>query len=173
MVTVQTCVGFLLTMVSIHLVPPIDAVIGWRWTFVFLARGTFLGAWAMYALRRDARVGKARSWPSLRHTECRFGSSSTELGEASLLFMSGTPQHRRSIQWICSCGVMPGSKPPEAIGGARNKQGARFVHYCETPICFTTGCHNSCSLRMNSVVSAGDIGRAKVARSASFCLSSG
>jgi hypothetical protein len=64
----------------------------------------------------------------------------------------------------------------EATGGdwsARNKQGARSVHYCEIPICFTTGCHNSCSLRMNSVVSAGDIGRAKVARSASFCLSSG
>jgi MFS family permease len=54
MVTVQTCVGFLLTMVSIHLVPPIDAALGWRWTFVFLAAGPFLGAAAMYALRRDA-----------------------------------------------------------------------------------------------------------------------
>lgn len=52
MVTVQTCVGFLLTMVSIHLVPPIDAAIGWRWTFVFLAAGPFLGAVAMYTLRR-------------------------------------------------------------------------------------------------------------------------
>jgi hypothetical protein len=60
-----------------------------------------------------------------------------------------------------SCGFMPGSKPPEAIN-------ARSVRYCEIPICFATGCHNSCSLRMNSVVSAGDIGRAKVARSASF-----
>jgi len=53
MVTVQTCVGFLLTMVSIHLVPPIDAVVGWRWAFVFLAVGPFLGAWSMYELRRD------------------------------------------------------------------------------------------------------------------------
>jgi MFS family permease len=52
MVTVQTCVGFLLTMVSIHLVPPIDAALGWRWTFVFLAAGPFLGAAAMLALRR-------------------------------------------------------------------------------------------------------------------------
>jgi MFS family permease len=51
MVTVQTCIGFLLTMVSIHLVPPIDAALGWRWTFVFLAIGPFLGAAAMYALR--------------------------------------------------------------------------------------------------------------------------
>jgi hypothetical protein len=46
------------------------------------------------------------------------------------------------------------------------KQRGRSVHYCEIPICFTTGRHNSCSLRMNSVVSAGDIGRVKVARSA-------
>ncbi len=53
MVTVQTCVGFLLTMVSIHLVPPINAAVGWRWTFLFLAIGPFLGAWAMHALRRD------------------------------------------------------------------------------------------------------------------------
>jgi MFS family permease len=53
MVTVQTCVGFLLTMVSIHLVPPIHAAVGWRWTFLFLAAGPFLGAWAMAALRRD------------------------------------------------------------------------------------------------------------------------
>jgi MFS family permease len=52
MVTVQTCVGFLLTMVSIHLIPPIDAALGWHWTFAFLAVGPFLGAWAMYALRR-------------------------------------------------------------------------------------------------------------------------
>jgi MFS family permease len=53
MVTVQTCAGFLLTMVSIHLVPPIDAAVGWRWAFGFLSLGPFLGAWAMYALRRD------------------------------------------------------------------------------------------------------------------------
>jgi MFS family permease len=53
MVTVQTCVGFLLTMVSVHLVPPIDAAVGWRWAFAFLSVGPFLGAWAMYALRRD------------------------------------------------------------------------------------------------------------------------
>jgi MFS family permease len=53
MITVQTSIGFLLTMVSIHLVPPIDAVVGWQWAFLFLCIGPFLGAWAMYALRRD------------------------------------------------------------------------------------------------------------------------
>ena len=58
MVTVQTCVGFLLTMISIHLVPPINAALGWRWTFLFLAAGPFLGAWAMFALRRDAASAK-------------------------------------------------------------------------------------------------------------------
>ncbi len=58
MVTVQTCVGFLLTMVSIHLVPPINAALGWRWTFLFLAAGPFLGAWAMAALRRDPASAK-------------------------------------------------------------------------------------------------------------------
>jgi MFS family permease len=51
MVTVQTCIGFSLTMVSIHLVPPIDSLLGWHWTFAFLAIGPFLGAVAMYALR--------------------------------------------------------------------------------------------------------------------------
>jgi hypothetical protein len=54
MVTVQTCIGFLLTMVSIHLLPPMNAALGWRWTFLVLAAGPFLGAWAMYALRCDA-----------------------------------------------------------------------------------------------------------------------
>jgi MFS family permease len=58
MVTVQTCVGFLLTMVSIHLVPPINAAVGWRWTFLFMAAGPFLGAWAMVALRRDPASAK-------------------------------------------------------------------------------------------------------------------
>jgi MFS family permease len=58
MVTVQTCVGFLLTMVSIHLVPPINAAVGWHWTFLFLAAGPFLGAWAMAALRRDPASAK-------------------------------------------------------------------------------------------------------------------
>ena len=58
MVTVQTCAGFLLTMVSIHLVPPINAELGWHWTFLFLAIGPFLGAWAMLALRRDPASAK-------------------------------------------------------------------------------------------------------------------
>ncbi len=41
--TVQTSLGFLLTMVTIQLVPPIAAVVTWRWAFVFLALGPAFG----------------------------------------------------------------------------------------------------------------------------------
>lgn len=58
MVTMQTCVGFLLTMVSIHLVQPIAGAVGWQWTFAFLSVGPLLGAGAMYALRRDPAAAK-------------------------------------------------------------------------------------------------------------------
>jgi predicted MFS family arabinose efflux permease len=47
--TMQTCTGFLLTMVSIRLVPIVARTIGWQWAFLSVAPGPFLGA---YALRR-------------------------------------------------------------------------------------------------------------------------
>src|SRR3954467_13381136 len=46
----QTCVGFLLTIASIRLLPWIAAIAGWRWTFVVLAPGPLLGAFAMTKL---------------------------------------------------------------------------------------------------------------------------
>lgn len=49
--TVQTSVGFLLTMISIQLVPPVAAAIGWRWAFVMLAVGPALGIAAIRRLR--------------------------------------------------------------------------------------------------------------------------
>jgi len=49
--TTQTCVGFALTTLSIWLVPPIAAVLGWRWAFAPLAAGPFLGVAAMARLR--------------------------------------------------------------------------------------------------------------------------
>jgi MFS family permease len=49
--TVQTCVGFLLTMVSIDLVPLAVAAVGWRWAFAVLAPGPVLGVAAMLRLR--------------------------------------------------------------------------------------------------------------------------
>jgi MFS family permease len=48
--TLQTCAGFLLTMVSMRLVPPLAALAGWKWAFVFLVPGPLLGAWAMKRL---------------------------------------------------------------------------------------------------------------------------
>jgi MFS family permease len=49
--TVQTCVGFLLTMASIELVPLAVAAVGWRWAFAVLAPGPALGVAAMLRLR--------------------------------------------------------------------------------------------------------------------------
>ena len=49
--SLQIGIGFLLTLVSIRLTPVVADHIGWRWTFVGLAPGPFLGAAAMLALR--------------------------------------------------------------------------------------------------------------------------
>jgi MFS family permease len=48
--TLQICAGFLLTMVSIRLVPAIAAMVGWRWAFFVLVPGPALGAWIMARL---------------------------------------------------------------------------------------------------------------------------
>jgi MFS family permease len=50
--TLQTSLGFLLTMASIQLVPRLVAVVGWRWAFVALALGPMLGSGAMRRLQR-------------------------------------------------------------------------------------------------------------------------
>jgi MFS family permease len=50
--TLQTSLGFLLTLVTIRLIPLVEDQIGWRWTFAFLAAGPVAGIWAMAALRR-------------------------------------------------------------------------------------------------------------------------
>jgi hypothetical protein len=49
--TTQTCLGFALTMVSIWLIPPAVAWVGWRWSFALLAVGPALGVVAMARLR--------------------------------------------------------------------------------------------------------------------------
>jgi len=49
--TTQTCVGFALTTLSIWLIPPVAAAVGWRWAFASLAVGPFLGVAAMARLR--------------------------------------------------------------------------------------------------------------------------
>ena len=50
--TVQTSLGFLLTMVTIRLIPTLESRFGWHWSFAFLAIGPAIGIWAMLALRR-------------------------------------------------------------------------------------------------------------------------
>lgn len=49
--TLQTSLGFLLTLVTIRLIPTIEAYIGWTWAFAFLAIGPIVGIWAMATLR--------------------------------------------------------------------------------------------------------------------------
>jgi hypothetical protein len=50
--TLQVALGFLLTMVSIQLVPVVAEVVGWRWGFAVLAFGPAAGIAAIRGLRR-------------------------------------------------------------------------------------------------------------------------
>ncbi|MBC7728946.1 MAG: MFS transporter [Microbacteriaceae bacterium] len=52
LLTAQTCGGFLLTMVSIHLVPELVKAGGWQLAFGVLAIGPLLGCVAMWRLRK-------------------------------------------------------------------------------------------------------------------------
>ncbi len=51
--TLQTCMGFLLTCLTIYFLPAVAAALGWRWSMAVLAAGPALGVWAMLALRRS------------------------------------------------------------------------------------------------------------------------
>jgi MFS family permease len=57
--TVQTSLGFLLTMVSIQLIPPLQQLVGWRWAFAVLALGPAVGIAAIRVLARLSRGGDA------------------------------------------------------------------------------------------------------------------
>ena len=49
--TLQTCVGFLLTMVTIELLPRVAQATSWQWASLLLVPGPVLGAWAMHRLQ--------------------------------------------------------------------------------------------------------------------------
>jgi MFS family permease len=49
--TIQMCIGFLLTTISIELIPKVVDATGWRYAFMILAPGPFLGVLAMLRLR--------------------------------------------------------------------------------------------------------------------------
>ncbi len=55
MLTLQTCLGFLLTLVSIQLVPVVVGWAGWEHAFMVLAVGPFLGIVAMARLPRASK----------------------------------------------------------------------------------------------------------------------
>ena len=51
--TLQTSLGFLLTLITIRLIPSLEQMVGWQWAFAFLAIGPALGVLAMSTLRRS------------------------------------------------------------------------------------------------------------------------
>ena len=56
--TLQTSMGFLLTLFTIRMIPPLQALVGWRFAFAFLALGPIIGIWAMWRLRQSAAAVK-------------------------------------------------------------------------------------------------------------------
>ena len=58
MLTLQTSIGFALTLVSIHLLPYVVDLVGWRYAFCALAIGPALGVIAMLRLRNMPEAQK-------------------------------------------------------------------------------------------------------------------
>ncbi|HLA68472.1 MAG TPA: MFS transporter [Bacteroidota bacterium] len=56
--TLQTSLGFLLTLVTIRLIPTAERMVGWQWAFSFLSLGPAIGTWAMILLRRSPSATK-------------------------------------------------------------------------------------------------------------------
>jgi MFS family permease len=56
--TLQTSLGFLLTVVTIRLIPSLERAFGWQRAFMFLAIGPLFGIMAMVALRRSPAAKK-------------------------------------------------------------------------------------------------------------------
>lgn len=56
--TLQTSLGFLLTLFTIRLIPTLEALVGWEWAFAFLVFGPLVGIWAMLRLRRSPGAAK-------------------------------------------------------------------------------------------------------------------
>jgi len=56
--TLQTSLGFLLTLLTIRLSPALESWVGWHRAFMFLAISPVIGIWAMYALRRSSAAAR-------------------------------------------------------------------------------------------------------------------
>jgi MFS family permease len=62
--TVQTSIGFLLTMLPMQLVPALARMSGWRWSFAILAIGPAAGIWSVRRLARS-RAPARSTLPSI------------------------------------------------------------------------------------------------------------
>jgi MFS family permease len=49
--TVQTSLGFLLTLLTLRLIPTLRDLVGWQWAFAVLSLGPVFGIWSMRRLR--------------------------------------------------------------------------------------------------------------------------
>jgi sugar phosphate permease len=56
--TLQTSLGFLLTLFTIRMIPPLVNRVGWQYAFAFLAIGPAAGIGAMWLLRRSPAAEK-------------------------------------------------------------------------------------------------------------------
>ncbi|MDJ0707616.1 MAG: MFS transporter [Leptolyngbyaceae cyanobacterium MO_188.B28] len=59
--TMQTSLGFLLTLFTIRIIPPLVNTVGWEWTFWVLGLGPAFGIWSMARLRRLPEAVKMAS----------------------------------------------------------------------------------------------------------------
>ncbi|NQU60580.1 MAG: MFS transporter, partial [Rhodospirillales bacterium] len=56
--TMQTAMGFVLTVLTIHMMPVMVEWVGWRYAFVVLVPGPVFGVWAMARLRAHPDAAK-------------------------------------------------------------------------------------------------------------------
>jgi len=59
--TMQTSLGFLLTLFTIRMIPPLVERVGWEWAFAALALGPIFGLWSMWRLRQLPEATKMAS----------------------------------------------------------------------------------------------------------------
>jgi MFS family permease len=59
--TLQTSLGFLLTLFTIRIIPPLTDLVGWERAFMILAVGPAFGAWSMLRLRRLPEAARMAS----------------------------------------------------------------------------------------------------------------
>jgi len=59
--TMQTCLGFLLTLLSIHIIPSLLDIMQWQWVFTILVIGPIFGVWSMLRLRQLPEAARMAS----------------------------------------------------------------------------------------------------------------